>query len=196
MAAQAMTNRSSSQTWMVIAVTAIALLIGWGIKNFTEGQTRAVTESGISAVVPAGWLVEAAGTGPLSSGQGSEGLAFAVRDPLNPDTRYLVTTLPASPDGDLSDAAAIRNLQRAQDNTAYRVLEQTPVTLSGRDGYRVTFAYVDAAQVDQVPVVYQGVDYYFAEGDRTIVVTLETTHALDDELDAFQDFAAEVGLGE
>jgi hypothetical protein len=76
------------------------------------------------------------------------------------------------------------------------VLEQTPVTLSGRDGYRVTFAFVDAGQVNQVPVVYQGVDYYFVEGDRTIVVTLETTRSLDEELAAFQDFVSEVGLGE
>jgi hypothetical protein len=92
--------------------------------------------------------------------------------------------------------ASIRNLERAQHLTAYRVLEQTPVTLSGRSAYRVTFAYVDASRVDAAPVVYQGVDYYFAEGDRTIVVTLETARSLDEALISFRGFAAGVGLGE
>lgn len=195
MAAQTMSQRSGSHAWMVFVVTAIALLIGWGLKGFTEGQTREIAQGGVTATLPAGWVVENAQGGPLGGGQTSIGLVFTARDPLDPATRYLVTTLPASPETDLAAAAALRNLQRAQDNTAYRVLEQTPVTLKGRDGYRVTFAYVFAGRVDEVPVVYQGIDYYFVDGDATIIVTLETTQSLEDALGAFQDFAAEVGLG-
>jgi len=196
MTAQTMTPRSSSQTWVVFAATAIALLIGWGLMNFVTGMTRPVTVDGVSTAIPSGWVIEQPTTGPLTTGPKVAGLVFTARDPLDPETRYLVSSLPASPDTDLGATAAIRNLQRAQDLTAYRVLEQTPVTLSGRDGYRVSFAYVDASQADRVPVVYEGVEYYFAEGDQTIVVTLESARTIEDALAAFQDFAAEVGLGE
>lgn len=196
MSAQTMTMRSNTQTWLVFAVTAIALLIGWGLMRFTLGQTRAVDVEGVSAAVPAGWTVEQPQTGPLAGGPEVAGLVFTARDPLTPGTRYLVSSLPAAPDTDLASTAAVRNLQRAQDNTAYRVLDQTPINLSGREGYRVTFAYVDASQADQAPVVYQGVDYYFAEGDRTLVISLETRDSLEDALPAFRDFAAGVGLGE
>ena len=196
MAAQTMTMKSTGQTRIVIAFTVIALLVGWGVKSFVEGQTRPVTQGGISAEVPSGWQVDTDESGPLSGGSQSTGLVFTARDPLAPETRYLVSSLPGSPEGDLATTAAIRNLQRAQSQTAYRVLEQTPVTLEGRAGYRVTFAYVDAGRIDQVPVVYEGVEYYFAEGDRTIVVTLETTLALEEAIDGFRDFASEVGLGE
>lgn len=196
MTAQTMTTRSSSQTWTVFAVTAIALLIGWGLMNFETGKTRPVALGGVSAAVPSGWVIEQPNTGPLSTGSEAVGLVFTARDPLNPETRYFVSSLPAAPDTDLGATAAFRNLQRAQDLTAYRVIGQNPVSLSGRDGYRVSFAYVDASQVDRVPVVYEGVEYYFAEGDRTIVVSLETARSIEDALDAFQAFAAEVGLGE
>lgn len=196
MTAQTMTSRSSSQTLYVFAATAIALLIGWGLMSYVTGNTRPVTLDGVSAAVPSGWVIEQPTTGPLNTGSEVAGLVFTARDPLDPETRYLVSSLPASPDTDLGATTAIRNLQRAQDLTAYRVLEQTPVSLSGRDGYRVSFAYVDASQADRVPVVYEGVDYYFAEGDHTIVVTLETARSIEDALGAFQAFAAEVGLGE
>jgi hypothetical protein len=188
-------NRSNTAAWLVLAVTAVALIIGWGLRSFAQGRTRSVTEDGLSATVPAGWLVVPAESGPLGD-EGGTGLVFTASDPLDPSTRYLVTSLPASPDADLAAAASIRNLDRAQDNTAYRVLEQTPVTLKGRDGYRVTFAFVDASQVDAVPVVYEGVDYYFIEDGQTLIVTLETSDPLEEALAAFQDFAAGVTLGE
>jgi hypothetical protein len=196
MTAQIMVQRSNTQTLVVVVATAIALLIGWGLKGFVEGQTRDVTVEGIRAAVPAGWLVEQSSSSLLTGGPENTGLVFTAQDPLDPETRYLVSALPAAPDSDLAATAAFRNLQRAQDNLAYRMFEQTLVSLEGRDGYRVNFAFVDATRVDRAPVVYHGVDYYFAEGDQTIVITLETTRPLETALTAFRDFAAGVGLGE
>jgi hypothetical protein len=196
MTAQTMQKTSSTPVWFVVVVTLIALLLGWGLKSFTEGGTRAVSEGGISASVPAGWLVNANDAGPLTSGQTETGLVFSSWDPLDPGTRYYVSLLPGGAQDDLAAAAAIRNLSRAQHLTAYRVLERTPVTLKGRAGYRVSFAYVNASDPGEAPVVYEGVDYYFADGDQIIVATLETTGAVEESLDAFRDFAAGAGNGE
>ena len=57
MTAMTITNKSNTSAWLVLAVTAVALLIGWGLKGFAEGRTRAISEGGFSATVPAGWLV-------------------------------------------------------------------------------------------------------------------------------------------
>ena len=196
MTAQTMRNTSNLSVWFVVAATSLALILGWGLKSFVEGGTRTVSEGGLTAAVPSGWIVNVNRDGPLSTEHSAAGLVFSSWNPLDPGTRYHLSLLPGGDQVDMASTAAIRNLSRAQNLTAYRVLEQTPVTLKGRDGYRVSFAYVDASDPGAVPVVYQGVDYYFAEGDQVIVATLETTGPLDEALDAFRDFAAGAGKGE
>ena len=186
-------NRSQ---WLVIALTVIALLVGWGVRTSTEGATRAVSEGGIQAELPASWTVETPGAGTIGESPADPNLVMIGSDPLDPGTRYSVSLYPEGSAADLSAVAAIRNLQRAQYLTAYRVLEQTPVTVDGRDGYRVSFAYVDASEADKTPVVFEGVDYYFPDGEHAIVATLETRNGLEDALTAFQEFAAALHMGD
>lgn len=195
MAASAAYRKSNSSVWLVIALAAVALIAGWGLKSFTEGRTRAVSSGGVTASLPDRWLVDAASAGPLG-GSSDPTHVFTSWDPLDPSTRYSVSLLPAGDDTDLASFATLRNLQRAQTLSSYRVLEQTPVTLKGRDGYKVTFAFVDSSAMNQAPTVFQGVDYYFGEGGQVLVATLETSHDFDSVVTRFQDFAAGVHLGE
>lgn len=188
-------QKSNTSIWYVFGLTAIALILGWGMKTAAEGRTRELAEGGVTASLPDQWLVESASAGPLS-GTADPHKVFTAWNPLDPGTRYSVSLLPPGGEADLATTASVRNLQQAQGLTAFRILDQTPVSLKGRDGYRVTFAYVDASDNGAVPVVYQGLDYYFQDGDQVIVVTLETSHDIETAAARFRDFAAGVTLGE
>ncbi|HNB52136.1 MAG TPA: hypothetical protein PK530_09345, partial [Anaerolineales bacterium] len=63
--------------------------------------------------------------------------------------------------------------------------------------YKVTFAYVDPGNTDKLPTVIQGIDYYFAQGDQTLVATLEIDNGSPaDYLPAFLKFVETVQIGE
>jgi hypothetical protein len=187
-------NHSNQSMWFVFALTTLALLAGWGFRGWLTGQTRPVEAGGVTADLPAGWVVEDSSSGSL--GGDDPARAFSAWNPLSPGTTYTVRVLPGSAEVDLASVASVQNLQRAQSATAYRTLEQTYVTLHGQAGYRVTFAFVDGSEAAKAPVVVNGVDYYFASGDAVLVISLETDGALGDALGVFQDFAASVSLGE
>lgn len=196
MTAATLESKSTGSVWFVVGLTIVALILGWGVKTSTEGRGRSFSASGVTAMLPAQWLVETAGAGPLNGDSLEPGEVFNAWNPMDPATRYSTSLLPSGADVGLATAAALRNLQRAQSLTAYRVIEQTPVELSGRSGYRVTFAFVDATALDAVPVVFQGIDYYFPADGQVIVVTLETSHDFETAAVSFREFAAGVELGE
>jgi len=148
---------------LVILMAVISLILGGMVKTAVSDQTRTVTQNGITAQLPAGWLVQ----------NGTGDLRIVARNPQSLNTRYRVNLL----DGDeLAAAAAQRNENRARLDASYRVLEETPIVVNGRDGYKVSYAFVNAAD-EGMPSVIEGVDYYFAEGDEIIVVSFEAEKA-------------------
>ncbi len=194
---QAMGNRSNLSVLFVVGLTAGALLLGWALRNSAIGSHRERSVSGVTVALPEQWLVDrSAGAGLANATLADPYKVFSAWDPLDPSTRFSLSLMPSGAENSLAATASIRNLQRAQRLTAYRILEQTPVTLKGRDGYRVSFAFVDASAMDQVPVIFQGVDYFFLDGDQVIVATLETSRELGAALPAFQDFAVSSSAGE
>lgn len=201
------TRRQASTLTTVITV--VALLLGWGLKIYVEGQTRPVSVMGITAQVPAGWIVRENEpvTGAASSDDPfqiehpdsatSPNLVFTVWNPLHPERHYSVSLYPGGEETTFPATAAIRTLNRGTTLKLYRVLEETPILVNGRDGYKVTFAYVDPGGAGEVPAVIQGVDYYFAQGKQTLVVTLEIDNGSPaDHLADFLQFAETVQIGE
>ncbi|NJN44066.1 MAG: hypothetical protein HC806_04600 [Anaerolineae bacterium] len=78
----------------------------------------------------------------------------------------------------------------------YRVISETPILVNGRDGYKVSFAYVDPGNVGEVPEVIQGIDYYFSNGDQTLIITLEIDDGNPEEhLSDFLRFVETVEIG-
>ncbi len=144
---------------LVIAMAVVSLILGGMVKTAVSDQTRTITQNGITAAVPSGWLVQ----------DGTGDLRMVVRNPQSLNTRYRVNVL----DGDVfAVAAADRNKNRAQLDASYRVLDETPIVVNGRDGYKVSYAIVNEPDVG-MPSVIEGVDYYFAEGDEVVVVSYE-----------------------
>ena len=187
-------NDNRSQ-WYVIGITIIALLLGWALKSAVLGQTRQVSEGQLVADIPARWVVETVTHSLIGGNDAYVNRVFSTWDPLSPGTRYIVSAIPSDTAMDLATAASFWNLQRAQSQTAYRVIDQTTVSVHGRDGYKVVFAYVDASAQDRVPVVYEGTDYFFEESNHVLVVSLETYHNHVEALEEFGEFAVSVKLG-
>ncbi|NUM49221.1 MAG: hypothetical protein HUU38_31355 [Anaerolineales bacterium] len=201
------TRRQASTLTTVITI--LALLLGWGLKMYVEGQTRPVSVRGITAEVPAGWIVRendpASGVTPSDdpfqmdhpdSGT-SPNLVFTAWNPLHPERHYSVSLYPGGENTTFPATASVRTLNRGSTLKLYRILEETPILVNGRDGYKVTFAYVDPGDASEVPTVLQGVDYYFAEGEQTFVVTLEVDNGTPaDHLTTFLQFVETVEIGE
>ena len=181
MTAATFEQRRRQSSTLTTVITIIALLLGWGLKIFTEGRTRPVTVEGISAQVPAGWVVRQNETSASQSDDPFQmahpesaqnpNQVFTAWNPLHPERHYTVSAYPGGVD--LPSTAAIRTLNRGQDLRLYRILDETPILVNGNEGYKVSFAYVDPGDVGDVPTVIQGIDYYFPSGDQTLVITLE-----------------------
>ncbi|MEX1093465.1 MAG: hypothetical protein WEF28_09950 [Acidimicrobiia bacterium] len=166
--------------WLVVAVTLLALLAGWGVRTSVENRTRAVEQAGVSAAVPADWIVQ----------EGFGELRLVTWNSELPEERYSVSVLAGV--GALSDAAAKRSTERAQLLGTYRLLDEGPVVIGDRDGYRVSFAYVPTGRPG-IPVVVQGVDYYFEEAGGVTVVSMESPEErFDQTLPRFLRFLATV----
>ena len=150
-------------TVAVSLVTLVALILGAILKSSVENRSQHLNGKGVTASVPANWVVK----------DGAGNLVLVSWDPLSPNIRYSVSV--ESNDGahPLSEVAARRDIVLSKVLEAFRTLEETPIIRNGREGYKVTYAYVDT-KVAGLPLVYQGVDYYFQENDKVMVITLQT----------------------
>jgi hypothetical protein len=149
----------------VIAVTLLALLLGWALKSSVEARSRPFEAAGISAQVPADWYRTTATRGEVlrATNQASPGFG----------TTYVIETVPVGAGTPPAQVVSLLTLQRAQDLTAYRVLDQQQVTINGREAHMLTFVYVEAnpdVMRSELPQVVRGVEFVFLNGERAVVV--------------------------
>ncbi len=178
-------SKDQVSVFAVILVTFLALALGWGVKTSTENRSRSVEYDGISASIPMGWLVQ----------DGVGDVAFTARDPMTGE-RYIINFLET--DGDsFSFLAAQRAQSRLLFAETFRILDETPVTVRGVDGYKVTYAYVDDPGEGGLPTVIKGVEYYFQEAGGVVVISFEVpVTAFDDAFEQFARFRDSVSVSE
>jgi hypothetical protein len=171
----------AKQLLVVLVFAAVALLLGWGLKTWTENQTRTVTVSGVSAAVPSGWV-----TTP-----GAGDVLFRAFDPSAPAQRYTV----AKPSGETSPAQALDRQMAAAGAVLndFQVIDRGVTTVNGAPAETATYTYV-RTQPGQVPVVIQGQQLAIASSDGgVILINLESpARTFDNALPAFESFAASV----
>jgi hypothetical protein len=146
----------------VTVLTFLALLLGAILKSSVENRSQRIERKGVTASVPANWVVE----------DGAGDLIFASWDPFVPDVRYTVYLTPNQGKHLLTDVSLERNLALGKALEGFKVLEETPIIRRGREGYKVTYAFIDTNQPG-MPIVLQGVDYYFPADNSTLVVSLQ-----------------------
>jgi hypothetical protein len=155
---QTVHERRSAVLTLILVI--VALFLGWQVKTAVQTANRTVTQAGVTAAVPAGWLVQ--------SGAGD--LLLLARNPEQIHHLYRVSRMAAL--SDLDTVAIGRNQSRAQLDDSYRVLEATPVILAGQSGYKVGFARAHTSSPG-MPYIVEGVDYYFRHGDQVLIISLE-----------------------
>lgn len=168
---------------LVLGFALLSLLVGWQVKTAVQNQTRPFSTQTVQAEIPSGWMAQ----------DGAGELALLARNPQALDQRYRVTIL--SDGGELAAVAAAHNADRRQLEPSYRVLDETPIVVNGRSGYKVSTAFVNA-EAEGMPAVIEGVDYYFADGEEVLVISFEADQTeFEAGFDQFQRFLTSVKLG-
>jgi hypothetical protein len=178
-------TRERLSAYGVVAITLVALLVGWGLKTSIETRTSLIERDNITAAIPDGWLVQ----------DGTEDLIFTTRHPLSPRPRYSVS-LVADGDRTLADVASDRNRSRDQILDSYAVLEETSIVRQDQEGYRVTFVYV-ASTTGGEPRIVKGVECSLVRQQYVLAISLESdAEDFDDALPGFERFLDSVSITE
>lgn len=147
----------------VIALTIVALLLGWLLKGSLNNQSRTISQNGFSAEIPASWLAQG----------GNSELRLVVKNPSSFDERYHILQVPA--ESDLGAAAARQNNDRLLRDKTYRVLVEESVTFNDQPAYRVSYAFVKDRNND-LPQIVEGVAYYVPAGNSLLIISYEADH--------------------
>jgi hypothetical protein len=178
-------NPSTTSVWIVSILTILALLLGADLQNMVENQTHPFDHAGVSAKLPAGWQVQ--------EGLASEQTVFTAGDPFSANLTYTASLVPTSADIKPSDLAFTFNLQRGQDVSLFRTIDQNQEKVNGKDALRVHYAYVDPKSETTLPVVVEGVEYIFLSQPKALIVAMEAeTSQFSSALPAFMRFLGTV----
>ena len=149
----------------VVVVTVIALLAGWFYKSSVESRSVTFESDGVSAAVPDGWLQSQA-EGNLIRATDRTSAGFA--------TTYAISKLAIAADVTPAQAASFQTLDRSQQLTGFRVLNQETVLVNGQEAYQVSYVFVesdpDLTHAD-IPSVVRGVDYTCVKDGQAITVS-------------------------
>jgi len=128
--------------------------------------------------VPANWVIrESAGN-----------LIFVSWDPFVPDVRYAVSLETNDGNRPLVEVATERNTILGKVLESFRILDETPIIRRNREGFKVTYAFVDT-KVEGLPLVLQGVDYYFPVDGKALIISLQAHERdYDEALLRFESF--------
>jgi hypothetical protein len=152
--------------WAVIVVTLVAVLLGWLLMSSVQSRSVPFDNGGVKGQMPAGWVTDLAEAGVVLHTTALGGSGFG--------TTYQLEVVPVAGDTSPANVASLYSLNRAKDLMSVRILDQQDVTVNGQNGYKVTYAFVDADSDltrANVPVVVRGADYFFVAGDHAVVAT-------------------------
>ncbi|MDH4207578.1 MAG: hypothetical protein OEV76_01745 [Anaerolineae bacterium] len=153
---------------LVILLVIVALLLGWLVRSWVQGQTATFTsdDGAVSLRYPAGWLQQTDKDTLLTvsdvraNGSFKPSFSLTTRE-MNPD--YPLTA---------SDVLVSLSVQRAEQLTAYRVLNVDEGTVDGLDASSLTYAYVSEPEGGlqaSLPVVVEAVDWVVLRGGKAYV---------------------------
>jgi RsiW-degrading membrane proteinase PrsW (M82 family) len=149
--------------YAVIGSFVVLLLIGGLAWNNAVNRTKSFDLNGFRGVYPA-YYSDATGAGDV----------LRVADTSGAGAEFAIVTLEAGQDVDSAEAQL--TAERSTDYLLYKVLSQSTAVVNGKNASVQRFAYVEPnGLTGALPQVREGLDYIFAEGGQTVVVTLLTT---------------------
>ena len=158
---------------LVVFLVIVALLLGWAVKGWVEGQVVSFTseDGSINLHYPARWL-----------GQVDKNALLTVTDVRQQGAfkpTFSLSMREMNPDFPLTqnDLLVTLSVAKAEELTAYRVLSVDPATVDGQTASTMTYAYVaEAAGAPQnaMPAVVQAVDCVVTYEGEAYVFTFAT----------------------
>jgi hypothetical protein len=155
---------------MVLAVVAFAFFLGFGLRNqaLTASKRYQLGPELPTLHYPAGWITGA-----------SESVDFQASNPASPstfDAQVAVVLRETNGEQTLDIARAAWAIRRSRELLFYRELAAQPVTVLGETPALLTrYGYVadpvQASGGEGLPVVVQGEDLLFVQGDHLIVIS-------------------------
>ena len=176
--------RAEWQSFLAVLATAIiAVAAGLALLAATDHPSRQVERAGVTADLPAGWIL----TEPVGD------LLFSAYDPMEPDRRYTVAAAPAG-GGTPEDVARSRLSERRPLLPGFALLENGPAMIGDVATHRLRYTF-SAGLAGSSELVEVREDY-LADGDRVLVVGLEAPRdSFPDDEAAFERFARQVAAG-
>jgi hypothetical protein len=172
----------------VVALTAIALLVGWMFKSSVESRSVPFTSGAVSAVLPAGWLQSEGKDGDLVRVTDRTSSGFA--------TTYKIRYAEVSKDVTYDQFASADTRSLGQNLIAFRVLSQQQATVNGQDAFELKYVFVESdpnAARQELPVVVQGLEYIFIKDGKAVAITYWASQAeYDAGLNLFQGFLTSI----
>jgi hypothetical protein len=169
---------------LVIIITIIALLAGGMFKTSVENRSVSFENAGLSAQTPAGWL--------NVKPQGNEVLHVTELSSSGFGSTYVVESILIEKDSSFGQASSLLTLQRGQTLTAYRVLDQKEISVSGKQAYEISYVFVESnpnLTHNVFPNIVRGMDIIFLNGDHAVVATFWADKlSYDNDLGRFQLF--------
>ncbi len=168
--------------WAVIGILVLALLLGWAVMAFAEGQMSVYTdaESGVILRYPKDWFLKA-----------DEDLIFQALDPGSGGfkTTYQLRLWPVaatdSPTATLAAALNDASLARAQEGIAYRLFDIVPgEDKDGQPTMEATYVYVvDSVDLfaQHMPDVVLGLDVAVGADEGVYIFSLLAEKSAFDE---------------
>ncbi|MGZ8502277.1 MAG: trypsin-like peptidase domain-containing protein [Candidatus Limnocylindrales bacterium] len=160
-------SRRRIELWSVLAViglTVVSMGLGLVVRSTVQDDTRRIEQGGLSVDIPARWIVAT---------QAGDAL-LSVRDPLDPDLRYVVERY--DPAGlAVDDAARARLTEQTALLEGYGLVEEGAGTIGGVATHRLRYTFTDSAS--SPPTVVEAVEDHFASGPQIVVVRLEAPQA-------------------
>jgi hypothetical protein len=168
MTVQEIHRRDRWAEWAVIALVAVALILGLVLREalLSRAVPFAFAGAGVSGRCPAAWVRET-GDDPLLRARDPAGGEF--------DTVLELRSRPLAAEAEPALVLDALALERAGQVTAYQTLGTDQVLVGGQTAVRRTFAYVHVDRnpyLDRLPVVVRGTDLALRDDGRVVVVTL------------------------
>jgi len=183
---QARLRREGLTEWLVIGLVILALVAGWALKEFIQGQTATFASEALSVRYPVDWLLEK-----------DEEALLTVRDPDSPSTFKTAFSVRVEPleepeereyvfkvegvDASVKPLGQVMGLnaaiiRRNKELKEYNILSTKETTLMGQEALAIQYAYVDSPRAGwatgaSLPVVVQAVDTVTIKGDQVYVLT-------------------------
>lgn len=153
----------------VILVTLVALIAGWFFKSGVENASVPFEAQGVRADAPKGWL--------RSSTAGDVLLRTVDINSTGFGATYSIRQVAITSEATASDVASLIAFEHAQDQLAFRVLDQQEVKdANGRDAYMLSYVFVESnpdLTHNDLPSVVRGMDLVYLNGDRALVVSFQ-----------------------